>query len=433
MDARFRVRTHDERELRPSSLDEFADLVAAGEIRPGDLVYDALTGEWAPAQAHPVYHLVTDPLSGLQADEGASAGDSPAPSPISDDAADEPMAFDLVEARQVSPEEEARAFVAQMAEERANETEGPTLGLEMPLTDARAASLASEPATGVDGSAGRPRARGEGASVVTGPVVMPNRRGRRGPRGSWIVVGGLAVAGLAATAVVARPDLRFGPTLPRRAEAAPTPRGATPVATSEAELRSAAWDGFVAAVEQTRTDQGVGRVPEGWLDGAYLADAASRPDIADFWTTYLRFIESVHEGDTDRYRDAYLQRLDATGAGGPVRSLRLAAALADFEAARPAREDLYARAWELATSALDLHRLLVALDGRIAFEPARGERLSADPVLEAAGTDDESQERLETALDRVLVALHQAGGEPPAGAAGVPGWLPEALARLPEG
>ena len=45
-------------------------------------------------------------------------------------------------------------------------------------------------------------------------------------------------------------------------------------------------------------------------------------------------------------------------------------------------------------------------------EPIRGGRLSADPVLEAAGTDPEAQSLLEVALDRVLKELPASGGLP---------------------
>ena len=44
------------------------------------------------------------------------------------------------------------------------------------------------------------------------------------------------------------------------------------------------------------------------------------------------------------------------------------------------------------------------------YQPMRGGRISADPVLEAAGADPEAQALLEVALDRVLRALQGPGG-----------------------
>ena len=66
---------------------------------------------------------------------------------------------------------------------------------------------------------------------------------------------------------------------------------------------------------------------------------------------------------------------------------------------------MYGRIEELSLAALALHELLTQHTGSIRYEPAAGPRLSADPVLEAAGTDSASQLLLERALDRVLSAL----------------------------
>ena len=57
---RFRIRGKSGRELSPATLGIFAGLVKAGEISPADLIYDALTGEWAPARAHPVCRMVEE-------------------------------------------------------------------------------------------------------------------------------------------------------------------------------------------------------------------------------------------------------------------------------------------------------------------------------------------------------------------------------------
>ncbi len=58
MHARFQIRKQGGRELTSHSLSMFARLVKSGEVEAPDLVHDALTGEWTPARAHPVYRMI---------------------------------------------------------------------------------------------------------------------------------------------------------------------------------------------------------------------------------------------------------------------------------------------------------------------------------------------------------------------------------------
>ena len=60
MRARFRIRKKEGAELTPETLGAFTRLVKSGEIEEADLIYDALTGEWAPARSHPVYRMMLD-------------------------------------------------------------------------------------------------------------------------------------------------------------------------------------------------------------------------------------------------------------------------------------------------------------------------------------------------------------------------------------
>ena len=85
MRARFRIRKQDGGELTPGSLEAFTRLVRSGEIEELDLIYDALTGEWAPARAHPVYRTVLDGMH-LGEDLGLSLA-PPEPEPSLEDAA----------------------------------------------------------------------------------------------------------------------------------------------------------------------------------------------------------------------------------------------------------------------------------------------------------------------------------------------------------
>ena len=147
-----------------------------------------------------------------------------------------------------------------------------------------------------------------------------------------------------------------------------------------------------------------GAIPEGWLDGRYLSNAAEYEDVRDAWSAYHAFVRELRTRERRLHGVAYLGALNAEGVGGALRSLCLARARSDFAAGRAHREEVYGRIEELSLAALSLHALLAQHTGSIRYEPAVGSRLSAAPVLEAAGIDSESQLLLERALDRVLTA-----------------------------
>src|SRR5688572_14395649 len=57
---RFRYLGPDGGELEVESLQSLRALVQSGTVGELTLLYDALTGEWAPARAHAVYRLLRD-------------------------------------------------------------------------------------------------------------------------------------------------------------------------------------------------------------------------------------------------------------------------------------------------------------------------------------------------------------------------------------
>jgi hypothetical protein len=176
-------------------------------------------------------------------------------------------------------------------------------------------------------------------------------------------------------------------------------------------IRDAARDGFLRRVEGVRDAAGPAAVPEVWLEGRYLADAAACPEVRRYWEGVRDFVDALRRSEEELYREAWLEAAAELGVSGPVRSLRLAPALGEFAAGRTVREAHYRRVGELAAAALSLHALLEELGGRVTYEPIRGGKLSADPVLEAAGADPAAQALLEEALDRVLAALKGPEGE----------------------
>ena len=94
---------------------------------------------------------------------------------------------------------------------------------------------------------------------------------------------------------------------------------------------------------------------------------------------------------------------------------------------------IYQKLEELASAALALDDLVMELRGRVTYEPIRGPRVSADPIIEAAGIDADAQARLEVALDRVLLSLQATDGAPSKDRASVPAWLAEGLREAMEG
>lgn len=198
---------------------------------------------------------------------------------------------------------------------------------------------------------------------------------------------------------------------------------------TEEEVRSYALERFERAVYRLGEEVGLGAAPDSWLEGRYLANPGEYPDVARYWSAVRSFVEEIRRQDADLYREAYLEAAEGLGVGGPVRSLRMATALEDFTVESPRREEHYERVWELARASLALHELLIELQGRVTHEPIRGGRLSADPVLEAAGTDPEAQSLLEVALDRVLKELPGSPGLPSRDRSHLTEWMVEGVVR----
>ncbi|MCG6955868.1 MAG: hypothetical protein LJF04_07745 [Gemmatimonadetes bacterium] len=443
MKGRFRIRTRDGKELRPETTDVFAELIRTGVVCPEDVVFDALTGKWIPVESHPLARLARDPLVTGQGppaataaagahsgDAGVGGGDVLAPS------------LELVDAPPTTPEEEARAFIRRMEEERQADPDEPALSREVPLVlegrggagSAREAEALLQPVKGRESTPPpreHPSATQTAREAPRGPDAGADRSGSTEllPTRKIALTGlvaALSLGGLAIFAAVARPSPRVGDRMPELAETpGVTPRPGRHLDDTEEAVRGAATAGFLESVDHLRRDLGVEAVPAAWLTGRYLSNPTDHPEVQRYWERYLSYVEQAKASEGSLYRGAYLGALDEAGATGPVRSLRLATALRDFDAAAPARGEAYARAWELAASALALHDTLVELRGRIRYEPARGPRVSADPVIEAVGTDSDAQLRFDAALDRVLNALK--AGDHPLDPEAIPDWLARSL------
>ena len=132
MPERFRILRHDGRELSPDSVEAFARLLKAGEITEPDLICDALTGEWAPARAHPVYRMIAEGIlteHELHSEsEPPELSEPPTSQPSGAEGRPSGDALGLSLAAPVSeptPKEAASAFIAQMEEERRSDPDRP--------------------------------------------------------------------------------------------------------------------------------------------------------------------------------------------------------------------------------------------------------------------------------------------------------------------
>ncbi len=427
--------------------EELRAWIEDGAIQPEDLLYDTRTGEWAPARAHPAF---LDALREVeeaeaegeeaQAEEGGGGPDdgvppegpgvpedSPSPPEAAGDAVDavddvDDVDLSLVEEEPTRPEEAAAAFIRQMERERQDDPtqrrEADPLVFEG-LTTERSGSLPNltGPARGVTD---RPPDRRPPSRKST-PTAAPKPRPKRSSsRLLWIGLVVVGAGGLLATSwfLGERGTQEGAPG--SEVVAAPPP--------GDEELARRAQSSWLEGLEELRSSFDLGPVPEDWLSGEYLAQASAYPQVEAFWEGYAAYVEAAAETEADRYRESFLGVLEDADVEGPMRTLKLRRGLTTFVGQAPERRASYQSTLELASAALELHRFLLQSEAAIRFEPATGERLSADPVTEAAGTDEATQARLEAALDRVLEALQGVEGQEAAAAGSEPRWLVRMLA-----
>ena len=397
MRARFRIRKKEGAELTPETLGAFTRLVKSGEIEEADLIYDALTGEWAPARSHPVYRMMLD-----GAVPEIDLGLSVAP------AQPEP-----------SPEDAVRAFIAQMEEERRADPDRPEQPLDLPLLDRGASSLSRDERP-------EPSPPAPETAKPKRPHARPKSKRRRGPM--LLMVLGPPI--LAATLIESLSVGKFSAEA-RSREVAMGDDVVRALPARETVARQRAVETMQEGARVLMSEVQAGAIPAGWLDGRYLSSAREHEHIRDAWYAYYVFVQQLRARESRLHATAYLAALDTEGVGGSLRSLRLARARADFVTGRAQREEVYSQIEELSSAALSLHELLVQNTGSISYEPANGSRLSADPVMEAAGTDPESQLLLERALDRVLRAL-SLDGRGAAEAERIPDWVMRSIDQVLE-
>jgi hypothetical protein len=429
MSARFRIRTPQGQELSFGSEEMFADFVRSGDLSEGDLVYDATTGEWSPAFTH---SLVLGLQAGDEADrtESSPEGSSePAETPPAEGAGEsgptEGLTLEL--APEQTPEEASAAFVKEMQAERAMQLDRyeEVRGFEK---DESSSGLLREIERDPPPPPREPVARSgseRDEPPRRGPKRTPPTRnsGTRRHVSSAFLLWALGLAGVGAAALIV-PDLvalAMGGDEAGEVEAGPL-AGALPDTEEAVEARA-----DVRFLGRVRTEiLRLPPIPDDWLHGRYLANASAYPEVGEVWVAYLNEALRLRAEESEEYSAAYLSALDDARVTGATRTLRLASALSRFERRGAERAAHYDRVEGLAQAALALHDLLLDREEDITFEPAVGPRISADPVLQAAGRDPETQRQLEAALDRVLDALSPRNSGP-VEAAALPAWVFDGL------
>jgi hypothetical protein len=445
MSARFRIRTPQGQELSFGSEEMFADFVKSGDVSAGDLVYDASTGEWSPALTH---SLVLELRPGGEEGEAPAAdvAESQPPDTLEHEPEDPAgrvggtgdggLGFEL--APEQSPEEAKAKFVEEMEAERASEFErreellglksdesGTGLLREIQRTPPEPPSGEWTPEPPVSQSREEPPGPDRSAPVPPPPSRRTRARpSRRGPLVSGRFVFWVLVSGAAGAGVVLGPDLVALAMNTDNSEVDAVDTGVPILPDTEEALRDRAEVRFLARALQSLS--GLPAIPGEWLDGRYLANASEYPGIRAAWNAHLEAVRRLRVDETELYSAAYLSALDDARVMGATRTLRLASALSRFEADRAIRAAHYDRVTELASASIALHDLLVEREESINYEPAVGTRISVDPILQAAGTDPETQQLLEAALDRVLAGLN-ARGLGPTEASRVRAWAFEGL------
>lgn len=435
MSARFRIRTAQGQELSFASRETFAEFVRSGDLAPDDVVYDAETREWSSARTHPVVLQIEleaeeteAPLPGGETEAGDSETVAEGAPVEDDDAGDEltqthgdmsDIGLDLAPVPQgLTPEEEAAAFVAKMDAERASDFDrDDEPSIESFMVDPASASVHRGPSppqyapSEAPADEGRePQSRERKLTEKKAKPKPPKRKKSKGGTGRKLAPFMILAVAAVAAAVYLGPDL-LAPGADGGAEATAdtTPSAPPPlIPDTEEALRSRARERFLSSTQALL--RGLEPIPDIWLHGQYLAAPSDYPQVREVWESYLTTIQQVRDGDEERYRAAYLRALDDARIQGSSRTLRMATATADFRTNSAGRDAFYDRVEALATAAIQGHDALVEAEGTISYEPATGPRVSADPVIEAAGRSAEAQDLLDQVLDTILEQLHAEGG-----------------------
>lgn len=446
MKHRFQYLDERGQQVKVKDLSALREHVHSGRVDNDTLLYDSLTDQWAPASAHSAYRLLDDPLArDTEADPTAgeeAEGDEHAPSDPNTELDFPDLDVTLAPDDVIESTDEV---VEKLLRERERDRGGDritSLGDPFGRGPVPEREPGSEPEPDDRPTAERRPPRGPRLPDADDEPIQPRRRprrarsgsrvdgdsgtDRRAPKapatsaGSWrrvevpgpVVVLGVVLlvgAGIYGLARTMDPSGAAEASTGGPGSVAGTARAATNSAWAAAE--GGAFRDMVEGVDSLRTEYAVQRIPSAWLAGPYLADADSFPQVREYWSDYLRFVEAVRSRDTALFRRSFVDRVEAQGVTGPIVSIRLARALETFRASQPARDTVYERMEDLASSALDLHELLVDRADDIVYDPVTEERASRQPILEAWSDDVYLRRSIWALLDRITANLALLEGE----------------------
>lgn len=418
---RFRYFDESGTEVEVSTVEALSFRIQTGAVQADTLLYDAAVGEWAPAGEHSMFQFLMEEASGSD-DEREPAGVDPW---SGSDLADRP-----------APESPG-----------GSETEDAT---------STAFSSGTEPAAPAPETSGSGSGASSAAPSPSPIVVATSSRSWKGraPGFRTLLVGG--VVGLAAFAGAllilsdgdARPTPLFttaegsaqsGTTVPVVSErsvddgARPEPpRDQARLATLTADVSVAATDDLARALLELQAALELPEEPpETWLEGIYLADAPSYPEVRRYWERFGNSMAATRALEGQLFRGFVKDHVARMGLDGSEADLLSARVLARFAAASKKREVLYNDLETLAAEAVALHLLLERRSDAVSYEPFRDGRLSRDPVIEAVADDPELAEEIWGHVDRIFNILERIQGIGPVST----GALQEAVLhgiRLPE-
>jgi len=294
----------------------------------------------------------------------------------------------------------------------------------MPASEGGLALPASEPRPAKSSRAEAPT-DGEDAPALWQPdtkdqpeLSSTTFRRRRGPVGLPVALGGgvaLLVVVLGLAIFVGRDDMDVEPmpfAVPQLSEA-PTPPAPPPGLESAVEAVLAGIERtFAAAADSIRIDRDLApSPPRDWLTGFYLANASRFPGVSDFWDEYRSFLMVMGPLDRSVYLEGVSEGIESAGPlSATERDALETYFLERYEVLADHRSERYGYLAETARAAVALHQLLERYEAEIAYSPALGAGVSADPILEAVIPEGPIRREIDAALDRIFRALDQSRG-----------------------
>lgn len=171
-----------------------------------------------------------------------------------------------------------------------------------------------------------------------------------------------------------------------------------------------AWNGAYGDLMQALDSMSRARdLPErpgrDWLEGVYLAYASRFASEGDYWTGLGTLIRDFRLAEDSLFGARIRARVRGLRLADAEEALVVGEALRRFEAGRPERARVYARAEGIAAAAAELHGLLVLHEEEILYEPFTVSGVSRDPVIEAVPTNRPLAETMWSLIDRVTRGL----------------------------